>query len=76
MENFRKKSNIEHPDGCRYPNLIWIENLSGLNGFRIRSLPATLNAIQEVRRCKQIEEKDDAENMLQDLYNLQKEDPG
>ncbi|CAB4393698.1 unnamed protein product [Rhizophagus irregularis] len=34
------------------------------------------NAIQEVRRCKRIEEKDDAENMLQDLYNLQKEDPG
>ncbi|RGB43656.1 hypothetical protein C1646_661384 [Rhizophagus diaphanus] len=33
------------------------------------------NAIQEVRRCKRIEEKDDAENMLQDLYNLQKEDP-
>ncbi|RGB42494.1 hypothetical protein C1646_750815 [Rhizophagus diaphanus] len=33
------------------------------------------NAIQEVRRCKRIEEKDDAENILQDLYNLQKEDP-
>ena len=34
------------------------------------------NAIQEVRRYKQIKEKDDAENMLQELYNLQKEDPG
>lgn len=34
------------------------------------------NAIQEVRRCERIKEKDDAENMLQELYNLQKENPG
>ena len=35
------------------------------------------NAIQEIRRsCEQMKEKDDAENMLQELYNLQKEDLG
>ena len=34
------------------------------------------NAIQEVRKCERIKEKDDAENMLQELYNLQKKDPG
>ena len=34
------------------------------------------NAIQEVRRSERTKEKDDAHNMLQELYDLQKEEPG
>src|SRR6266480_880940 len=34
------------------------------------------NAIQEVRRSERTIDKDDAHNMLQELYDLQKEEPG
>ena len=34
------------------------------------------NAIQEVKRSARLQEKDDAQNMLQELYDLQREEPG
>ncbi|CAB4433929.1 unnamed protein product [Rhizophagus irregularis] len=33
------------------------------------------NAIQEVKRSARLQEKDDAQNMLQELYDLQREEP-
>ncbi|GBB90273.1 hypothetical protein RclHR1_17180001 [Rhizophagus clarus] len=34
------------------------------------------NAIQEIRRSERLYEKDDTHNMLQELYDLQKENSG